>query len=121
MADLLNHRVQVFSAEGEFLGKWGSEGDDDGQFNRLGGIAVDSSGNVYVTEGAGHRIIEGINHRVQVFSADGEFMGKWSSFGNGDGEFIGPVEIAVAGSGKVYVIDTRNDRVQLFSALVPGR
>ncbi|HAV42444.1 TPA: hypothetical protein DCX15_00305 [bacterium] len=33
-----------------FITKWGSEGTGEGQFNWLAGIAVDSAGNVYVTE-----------------------------------------------------------------------
>jgi hypothetical protein len=31
--------------------KWGSKGTGDGQFKSTGGIAVDSSGNVYVGDG----------------------------------------------------------------------
>jgi DNA-binding beta-propeller fold protein YncE len=53
------HR-QVFSADGQFLAKWGSEGSGDGQFRGPGDIAVNASGNVYVAEWG--------NHRVQVFS-----------------------------------------------------
>jgi hypothetical protein len=32
IADTDNHRIQVFDADGTFLGKWGSEGSGDGQF-----------------------------------------------------------------------------------------
>jgi hypothetical protein len=43
-----------------FIAKWGSEGDGDGQFKYPVGVAVDTSGNVYVTDSD--------NHRIQVFS-----------------------------------------------------
>ena len=33
-----------------FITKWGSFGEGDGQFNLPEGVAVDSSGNVYVTD-----------------------------------------------------------------------
>ena len=55
-------RVQVFNVEGELIGKWGSEGSDEGQFitPHGGGVAVDESGNVYVADSH--------NNRVQVFA-----------------------------------------------------
>ena len=31
IADTYNHRIQRFSSTGEFLGTWGSQGNDDGQ------------------------------------------------------------------------------------------
>ena len=43
----------------EFLRKWGTRGEGDGQFNRPHGLAIGGDGNVYV----GHRR----NHRIQVF------------------------------------------------------
>ena len=41
-------RIQKFDSNGTFITKWGSEGSDDGQFDGPKGIAIDSSGNVYV-------------------------------------------------------------------------
>ena len=53
------HRVQVFSADGTFVTKWGTLGSDDGQFSSPFGIAVDPSGTIYVADHA--------NDRIQVF------------------------------------------------------
>jgi tripartite motif-containing protein 71 len=39
-----------------FITKWGSQGEGDGQFDRPSGVAVDSSGNVYVADARNHRI-----------------------------------------------------------------
>ncbi|MBC7262582.1 MAG: hypothetical protein H5T63_11300, partial [Chloroflexi bacterium] len=38
----------------------------------------------------------------------------WGGFGTGDGQFNDPKGIAVDGQGNVYVVDTRNQRVQVF-------
>ncbi len=51
-----NNRVQKFDSNGSFITKWGSEGSKDGQFDGPKGIAVDSHGNVYVTDEGNTRI-----------------------------------------------------------------
>ena len=91
-----------------FVTKWGSFGTDDGQFKFPTGIAVDSSGNVYV--------VDTNNNRIQKFTSTGTFITKWGSFGTGDGQFIGPTGIAVDSSGNVYVVDTQVIRIQKFTS-----
>ena len=61
-------QVQKISPQGEFLLKWGEPGNGPGQFNRPAGIAVDGDGDVYVADWH--------NHRVQVFSPQGEFLAE---------------------------------------------
>ncbi len=61
VADQVNRRVQRFTTEGKFLGKWGEYGSKPGQFdgvenlkNRTGGphfLAFDRDGNIFTTEG----------------------------------------------------------------------
>ena len=48
VADLFNHRIQKFDANGNFISKWGSFGSSDGQFYYPYGVSVDASSNVYV-------------------------------------------------------------------------
>ena len=50
VADSSNNRIQKFDSNGNFITKWGTEGTGDGQFSNPDGIAVDSSGNVYVAD-----------------------------------------------------------------------
>lgn len=64
-----NARVHRFSADGRLLESWGEPGSQPGQFNLPHGIAVDSSGLVYVADRE--------NSRVQVFSPDGRFRVAW--------------------------------------------
>ena len=87
--------------------KWGTKGIGDGQFDRPGGIAIDSSGFIYVSDI--------VNNRIQKFTADGQFVTKWGSSGSGDGQFSGPMGLTVDPSGYVYVVDIGNKRVQVFA------
>ena len=92
----------------EFLLKWGGRGSGDGEFDGPAGIAVDSSGYVYVADN--------LNHRVQKFTAHGEFVTKWGTEGLGDGQLYLPKGIAVDKSGVVYVAEYGNRRVQKFTS-----
>ena len=71
------------------------------------GIAVDTSGLVYVSEGE--------NHRVSVFTSEGGFVTCFGRKGKGTGEFCFDSfsGLAVDNTGVVYVCDSRN-RVQVF-------
>lgn len=55
---------QVYSADGEFLFKFGSHGEGNGQFNAPTGVAVDANGNIIVADWGNSRI----QVRQDVFS-----------------------------------------------------
>ena len=88
--------------------KWGTQGSGDGQLDAPGGIAVDSSGYVYVCDSN--------NGRIQKFTAAGDFVSKWGTWGSGQGQFASPLGIAIDGSGYIYVADFENNRIQKFTA-----
>jgi len=90
----------------QFVAKWGSHGNGDGQFSYPQGVAVDIGGHVYVADMA--------NSRVEKFDSGGTFLAKWGSHGSRDGELLYPTGIAVDGAGNVYVADVYNDRIQKF-------
>ena len=108
LAPVIDYSFSTFEVERvvEFLGKWGAQGDGDGQFDAPYGIAVDDSGKVYVADTG--------NSRVQVFGGDGEFLFGWGSLGAGEGQFDRPAGIAVVGQA-VYLTDQRDFRVKVFS------
>jgi PKD repeat protein len=90
------------------LDKWGSGGSGDGQFSDPSGVAVDSSGNVYVSDSG--------NNRIQKFSSNGSFLDKWGSGGSGDGQFATPYGVIIDPSGNLYAADKYNNRIQKFDS-----
>jgi DNA-binding beta-propeller fold protein YncE len=42
------------------------------------------------------------------------FLTKWGTAGSGNGQFNHPWGLAVDSSGKVFVADTNNNRIQVF-------
>ena len=108
VSDEWYHRISIFTKDGNWIGKWGTPGDGDGELNRPSGLAFDRDDHLY--------LVDSQNHRVQKFDKDGTFLAKWGTVGNGEGEFNMPWGIAIDTAGDVYVTDWRNDRVQKFTA-----
>ena len=71
------------------------------------GLAVDSSGNIFVVDQG--------NNRIQKFDSNGKFITKWGTPGSGDGQFEEPTGIAINSLGNVYVVDRGNNRIQVFA------
>jgi sugar lactone lactonase YvrE len=59
-------RVLKFDPQGKFLKTWGGRGTGPGQFAVAHGIAIDSKGQLWVTDRE--------NQRVQIFDQDGQFI-----------------------------------------------
>jgi DNA-binding beta-propeller fold protein YncE len=78
-----------------------------GDFCAPQGVAVDSDGNVYVTDT--------LNNRVEIFDADGNFISLFGKHGDGPGTFARPKGIAVDADGHVWVADEMEDRLQVFN------
>jgi DNA-binding beta-propeller fold protein YncE len=56
-------------------------------------------------------------YRVSVFSAQGDLVATFGSYGFDDGSFSLPTGIDVDGGGNIYVTDTDGQRVMRFEPL----
>jgi len=114
VADTWSDRVQKLDSDGNFILQWGEKGSADGQFQLSGGdtvltgMALDTSGNIYVADT--------FNHRIQKFSAMGGFLAKWGTFGSENGEFNKPSGLAIDSQDNIYVADKDNGRIQKFTS-----
>jgi sugar lactone lactonase YvrE len=116
------------AAAPSFSTSFGSEGTAELKFKGPAGVAVDSSGNIWVADSA--------NNRVEELSPAGAFIktfGWGVSNGNKEfqtcmsgclagiagsenGQFNGPWGIAIAPKGEVWVTDKGNSRLEEFSS-----
>jgi hypothetical protein len=89
-------------------------GTADGQISTTAeGIAVDSTGRIWIADTG--------NHRIQVFDSAGVFLGKVGSFGSGSGELKSPKQLAFDSAGTIaYVADSGNNRLVTVQEKPPG-
>ena len=138
LADRENHRVQIFSGEGKYVGMFGEK---DQPSDRRG-LSVDSDGNIIVAD-AGNKlnkifspdgkflrkigqgsltspvhcvqcdryliVSDDQEHCIKVFTYDGKFQYKFGKIGEGFGKFNHPCCLSVNRSGQLMVCDSINN------------
>ena len=107
VADYANHRIQVFDTKGNYITKWGTYGEENGQIHKASALSVVPSGNIYLSDQ--------FNYRIQVFTSNGTFVTAWGTKGEGDGQFLHPHVPGVDSEGNVYVSDRDLANVQKFT------
>jgi len=117
VADYSNNRIRKITSAGVVTTLAGdrAEGDANGtgtaaRFHSPSGVAVDSSGNVYVADTNNHRI-----RKITPAGVATTLAGSTRGFADGAGTkawFDEPIGVAVDSSGNVYVADTNNHRIR---------
>jgi DNA-binding beta-propeller fold protein YncE len=110
VADTGNQRVKVFSTQGDLLLELGTA-DATEPFNKPVDVAVDGQGRMFV--------LDADRNAVLAFEADGTHIRSWGDYGPFSGLLNDPhdIEVLSGGSGgsQLFVTDTNNHRVQVFS------
>ncbi len=116
LTDDSDHFVLKVSPEGRILmvfGRKGRAGESDPRlgilFNRPTDVAVNSRGEIFVTDGYG-------NSRVVKFDRTGRFLKTWGKKGKAPGEFDTPHAVVIDAQDHVYVADRENGRIQVFDS-----
>lgn len=128
VAEQWNHQISVFNPAGERVQTFGERGGPYdanglftghdgtlGRFERPNGITINSEGEIFVADTW--------NFRIQRFNSDGEPLQAWGSRDERgeqaqvlpmDG-FWGPRDVLVDERGYVYVSDTGNKRIRVYT------
>ncbi|KAF5062432.1 NHL repeat protein [anaerobic digester metagenome] len=92
----------------QFSERWSFDEKDKGYLEQPGGITGDSQDRVYVVDRA--------RSAVRSYSPLGEYLGRWGAPGSGPLLFNDPVDVSIDDLGRLYVADTGNGRVQIFTS-----
>jgi len=107
VADTHYHRVLIFDREGRELGRFGSYGEQPGQFIYPTDVAVDRDGYVYVSEYGG-------NDRITKFTPDFKPVLTMGGPGSGEASLLRPQAMAFDAQGILYVADACHHRICRF-------
>lgn len=106
IADVANHRIQVFDLKGEFKRQFGSYGEQQGQFNKPWNMLF-HKGELYV---AAYR-----NDRIDVFDPKGEFKRTIANAEFQPKDYGSVISLAVDAEENLVVVDFINHRVLRLS------
>jgi len=127
IADKYNARIRKVDPNGIITtiagnGSWGYSGDGgsatEAMLNSPQGVAVDASGNLYITDTYNNRIRKMDSSGI-ITTVAGSGPTGWGQGGySGDGgpatqaQLDGPFRVAVDASGNLYIADFRNNRIR---------
>jgi DNA-binding beta-propeller fold protein YncE len=103
-------KARVFTTTGSQVRVLGTQGACT--FSAVRDVDADADGNVYVANYTQHNILK--------LTSTGTCIAKWGSKGSGQGQFAAPYGVRIAadpvtGTDLVYVADSNNNRVQVFT------
>ena len=101
VADRGNKLIKIFSADGKFLHKLGTERSFTEPFHCI------QHDNYLI-------VLDSGDHSVQFFDRKGNFLYKFGKKGNADGEFNSPHCLSMDKAGHLLVCDSANHRIQVF-------
>ena len=100
----LKGRIDIFSADGNFLSSFGKLGFTSYPFS----IAIDSHGTLLLSD---------YNHSlIRAFTLEGESLGSFGGLGNGLGKLNFPRGIAFGDCDVLCVCDSVNNRISIFES-----
>lgn len=104
--DQVQSRILIISRDGNYLGEFGSFGNNDGQITRGGALILGHDGNVYVTDR--------YQGRVLAFTTEGEFIGNIDLLDSDNGRMMIPTGLGIDTQRLLYVASTESAEIHIF-------
>jgi DNA-binding beta-propeller fold protein YncE len=96
--------IQVFDLDGNYLWKFGSSGNQAGQFNTPHRLAA-LNNELFVADSE--------NHRIQVFDNGGNFLRQFGTYGDSIGQLSSPIDVHAYDS-QIFVADSARASILVF-------
>ena len=107
VADACHHRVCRFSRDGKLLSQIPLAGLDEISLNYPYGLFLEPGGTFVIADHGNNRIVR--------YAREGKQVATWGSPGRGPGQIIQPWDTARGLDGRIYVLDSWNNRVQMIN------
>jgi DNA-binding beta-propeller fold protein YncE len=102
--------VYVYDVERKFLFKFGQKGGSTGKMSRPQALGLDKrTGNFF--------IVDYMRHTVTAYDRKGRFIFEFGGLGWGEGWLQYPKDITVDETGRIFIADLFNNRVQVLQAI----
>ncbi len=110
VSDGNNGRVSTWTPDLQYSDFFGFASDAESTLNLPRGMWMDSKDHLHVTDAVGQYV------RVyDVSGAEATFLYNFGVFGDQEGEFNFPTDICIDGTGRLYIADRENNRIQVWS------
>jgi DNA-binding beta-propeller fold protein YncE len=106
VTDTMNYRVEIFDADGNFIGQFGRHCDGPGCFAHPKGIAVDSDGHIWVADP--------MLDLLQSFNREGRLLGIVGGHGEQLGQFSSLDGVFIDKNNRIFTSEQFPGRVQMF-------
>ena len=119
-SDTIHHAIRKYNSSGVSLGTFVGVLDmpytiDTVRYNDPQGVATHSDGSIYITERNGYRVAKldavgtqlWVRGQAGIYGNDNLHFGSWWS---------GPNDVDVKSNGDVYIADTGNHRIQIYTS-----
>jgi DNA-binding beta-propeller fold protein YncE len=105
VSDAIAHKIVVYGPDHEVVSAIGKYA----KLERPAGITIDNQRRRLIIADVGA-------HDIKVYGLDGEFLFSFGERGAGDSQFNFPTNVAVDELGRIYVVDSMNNRVMIFDS-----
>lgn len=116
VVDTGNRRIQTFDGDGIFTGEYEISADGDDQIRWPRGILIDREGDIFISVGSA--LGNWGPQEVHKYDEEFTYITKYGGHINGDVQFFEPTHMAIDRTGNLYVADSANNRIQVFTQVV---
>jgi len=95
--------IVVYDYYGNYVKRFGSK-----ILNKPNGLAWSNDGKLFVADSG--------NHRLAVFDGEHNFIFSWGDYGDKNGAFENPVDVAIFDK-RIYVLDSDRNQIQVFELI----